>query len=365
MDGHRLPFNVPVDEHAAAAVPGVPLGEDVLVERAEVGRVGGDRGRPGAPDRLGAGGERGVGDLDGDGPGHLGGQVPAAHVPDVVLAVPGLCVAGDGADAGVGAVGVDGQQQPLGQHVRGQVSAAGRGGDRVQAAGAQHRLLEHVDQRHGAPPGADLGLEPPKVPRLRCRVQVGELDRALLAPVGDLQPRQFRQRRVQRGELVGHLAAQLVDERGRIQRLAQRGVVRDPVRLEVDRQVLVGVAPPVGAGHPDFLAPQLVPQCLEHSALVHGALDALASPLVGAVQQLLQVGRDDAVDRHPLAWPVVLDCVGGLAAVPLDQLQGLDHRPVGRVRGVEVQGLDQLDQAVPVVAGVGRLEYPLLVLAEA
>jgi len=34
-------FDVPADEHAAAVVAGVPLGEDVLVERAEVRRVAG------------------------------------------------------------------------------------------------------------------------------------------------------------------------------------------------------------------------------------------------------------------------------------------------------------------------------------
>jgi len=118
VDGHRFAFDVPVDEHAAAAVAGVPFGEDVLIERPEVGGVAGHGGRPGAPHGVRAGGEGGVGDLDGDGAGHLGGQVAAAHVPDVVLAVAVDGVAGDRADPGVGAVGVDGQQQPLGEHLR-------------------------------------------------------------------------------------------------------------------------------------------------------------------------------------------------------------------------------------------------------
>ena len=102
-----------------------------------------------------AGGEGGVGDLDRDPPRRLGGQVAAARVADVVLAVA-VRAAGDGADAGVGAVGVDRQQQALGQHVLGQVAAVGDRGDPAQAAGAQHRLLEHVDQRHHAPAGVDL-----------------------------------------------------------------------------------------------------------------------------------------------------------------------------------------------------------------
>lgn len=125
----------------------------------------------------------------------------------------------------------------------------------------QHRLLEEVDQRHSAPVGTDLGREVAQVARLRSRVQVGQLDRTAPAPVGDLQPGQVRQRRVQRGQLGAHLVAQLVDERGRFQRLTQGGVVRGPVSLEVVRQILVGVAPPIGADDPDLLATQAFPQC--------------------------------------------------------------------------------------------------------
>ena len=39
VDHHALALDVPVDQHAAAAVAGVPLSEDVLVERPEVGGV--------------------------------------------------------------------------------------------------------------------------------------------------------------------------------------------------------------------------------------------------------------------------------------------------------------------------------------
>jgi len=80
-----------------------------------------------------------------------------------------------------------------------------------------------------------------------------------LPPLGDLQPGQLRHPGVQRRQLGVHLVAELVDERGRVQRLAQRGVMRGAVGLEVVRQVLVGVAPPVGANDPDLLAPQAIP----------------------------------------------------------------------------------------------------------
>jgi hypothetical protein len=43
VDRHRLLLDVPVDQDPAAAVPGVPLGEDVLVERPEMRRIRRDR----------------------------------------------------------------------------------------------------------------------------------------------------------------------------------------------------------------------------------------------------------------------------------------------------------------------------------
>lgn len=82
------PFDVPVDQDAPSAVAGVPLGEDVLVIGPEVGGVGGDGCRARAPQRLLPGSERRFGDRDGHGPGRVTGQVAAARVADLVLAVP-------------------------------------------------------------------------------------------------------------------------------------------------------------------------------------------------------------------------------------------------------------------------------------
>jgi hypothetical protein len=95
------------------------------------------------------------------------------------------------------------------------------GRDVLKAPRAQHRLLEHVDQRHRPPPATDLGLELAQVPRLGQRVEIGELDGALLAPVPDLHPVQLRELIVERSQLGTHLGLKLVDERGRIERLAQ------------------------------------------------------------------------------------------------------------------------------------------------
>ena len=182
VDRHGLAFDVPVDEHAAAAVARVPLGEDVLVVGAEVRRVAGHGGRAGAPRLLRADGEGGVGDLHCHRPCGLGGQEAAAYVTQVVLAVAVIACRG-GLDAGVGAVAVHAQQQPLGQDRGIHAGADADAGGRAQAAGAQRRLLEHVDQSDGAPLPLDLTLEPAQVPRLRQRVQGLELD-AGAAPAG-------------------------------------------------------------------------------------------------------------------------------------------------------------------------------------
>ena len=104
----------------SSSVARMPLGEDVLVERPEVCRVAGDRRGAVTPQGLLAGGEGGVGDLDRDLPSRLGGEVAAASVADLVLTVPVLA-RGDGADAGVGAVPVDRQQQPLGSRCSGRL----------------------------------------------------------------------------------------------------------------------------------------------------------------------------------------------------------------------------------------------------
>ena len=107
-----LALHVPVDQHAAAAVAGVPLGEDVLVVRPEVRGVRRHRGRARAPHLPGRAANVALAIVDRHRPGRLGGQVAAADVAQLVLAVAVLA-GGDRPDPGVGAVGVHDQQQPL------------------------------------------------------------------------------------------------------------------------------------------------------------------------------------------------------------------------------------------------------------
>lgn len=79
----------------------------------------------------------------------------------------------------------------------------------------------------------------------------GEPDRPGLS-LGNVQPAQARHRVVQERQLGGHLLAQLVDEDGGVQQLAQLAVVLLAPLGEVLGQVLVGVSPLVGADDPDL-----------------------------------------------------------------------------------------------------------------
>jgi hypothetical protein len=106
-----------------------------------------------------------------------GGEVAAADVADVVLGVAVPAARGDRADSGVGAIGVDRQHQPIGQHLDRQRAAPGNGGDLGQATGAQDRLLEDVDQRDRSPSALHLGLDAAQIPRLRRRLVLRQRDR--------------------------------------------------------------------------------------------------------------------------------------------------------------------------------------------
>jgi len=300
---------------------------------------------PGPPDGLIAGGEGGVSDLDRHRAGDLGGQVAAADVAQLVLGVA-VFAGGDRPQSRVGAVAVDHQQQPLGEHLGWEIAAGTGRGDRGQGAGAQHGLLEQVDQRDGAPPVGDLLLEPAQVGRLRDGLERGQLD-GPAAPLGDVDPAELGQRFVEDGELGGHLLAELVDERARVEGFPQRGVVLDAALVEVGGQVLVGVAPPFGAGDPDVLAAQSVAQGLEGDDLIRHPHHPAPSLAVGAEHQRLPVPAGAPVDGDGLTERVVLQPAGRGG----DELEGGQHRLVG-APGAKLEHLEEPDQAAPVVVGV-------------
>ena len=73
------------------------------------------------------------------------------------------------------------------------------------------------------------------------RRQRRELDRPLLAAIGNLQELKLGQRPVKRLKLGSHLRADLLDELARVKRLRQRRVVLGPALLEILGKVLVGL----------------------------------------------------------------------------------------------------------------------------
>jgi len=302
--------------------------------------------------------KRRVGDRGGERAGPFGREVPAADVAQVFLGVA-VFTGGDRSQADVGAVAEDAQDQPLGQH-RGVDPRPGTGRREVlQQADPQHRFLEHVQQRHQPPPGTDLRLQPVQVPGFRCRIQRGQGD--LTAPAGaDLQPRQARQRLLQRLQFGGHLPAQRVDELVGGQRLRQLRVIRPAAVLEVGGQVLLRVAPSVRAFRPDLFAAQPFPQSAEQAHLVDGAQHPAVRRFT-AVGQIDPVAVHDARDRHRLVLGVGLQLT---VRVLQDQGDPGDDRLVRAVVRPERQRLQQFHHPAAVMVGVGAAELDLHVPAE-
>src|SRR3954468_16817613 len=78
---------------------------------------------------------------------------------------------------------------------------------------------------------------------------------------------------VELGQCRVHLLSQAVDERAGVERQVERLIMAAALRVEVGRQVLVGVAVAVRACHPHLLAAQLVAQGFEGANFVGDAVD--------------------------------------------------------------------------------------------
>ncbi len=168
-----------------------------------MGGVRGDRGGPVSPDVCLAGGEGGVGDPGRGSPAGVEVHVAAAGIAQVVLAVAVLAL-GDPAQPGVGAIGVDGQEEPLLKNVAVEDLTGADGGELGGEADAQVRLFEDVEKMDDAPPACHLGLEAPQVLRLGGGVEGGEADGAGVA-LGDVNPRQVGEVVVEQAQLGAHL----------------------------------------------------------------------------------------------------------------------------------------------------------------
>ena len=141
------------------------------------------------------------------------------------------------------------------------------------------------------------------------------------------------------------------DERRRVQRLAQLRVVLGAAGVEVAGQVLVRVAEPVGADHPDLLASQLLAQRLEGAR----PRTPCGPPGAGRACRLVRQVRPVAATMPACTGTVspgrvVCRCPRRVAA-----RSGPARRCTGRcgLFDAELQHLQQPDQALAVVVGVG------------
>ena len=274
MDAQRLPLDVPVDHDPAPAIADVPLGREVLVPGTEVLAVRGAGVCALAPDQRITGVERAIGH-GGDGLAQL------VHCDIAPTGVEQVLVGGavlDGVHAlesGVGAEAVEAQQQAWPQN-RAVERLVGRGAaEPVGEAQPQVGLLDDVEQARQRPGVGDFGLEGLDVGRRRPWQQRGQADPAP-ALAGDADVRVARQALVELGQCRVHLLSQAVDERAGVERQVERLIMAGALRVEVGRQVLVGVAVAVRACHPHLLAAQLVAQGFEGANFVGDAVDARA-----------------------------------------------------------------------------------------
>ncbi|MBF6454810.1 hypothetical protein [Nocardia cyriacigeorgica] len=188
------------------------------------------------------------------------------------------------------------QQQPLPQRVAVHRLTRGHRHELRREVGQEVGFLQHVEQVDRAPAAGYLVLDCGQVLRFDQFVQLRYRDPLLATAFGDPHPAgtPLVQGPVQPFQPGRHPCAQIGDELGRIQRLTQRGVMDLAGLLEITRQVVFRVAPPVAALDVDFAPSQRVTQRDQHAQLVRYALDPVA-----VVDHSFTPGfRDHAVQRH-------------------------------------------------------------------
>ena len=132
-----------------------------------------------------------------------------------------------------------------------------------------------------------------------------------------------------------------------------------PVGLEVGGQVVVGVAPAVGAHHPHLTAADRLPQRPQHAQLVGNPLHS--APLVD--HGIAPRRRHDPVEGDLLLRPVEA-LRARTCRPPAQQLEGVDHRAPGGVVAPERQSREQPRQHAAVVGRVRRGQHGANLSAE-
>jgi hypothetical protein len=105
------------------------------------------------------------------------------------------------------------------------------------------------------------------------------------------------------------------------------------VRVEVRRQIFIGIAVAVGALDPNFLAAQALAQHLQDADLVVDAI--YTCPILAVLNQdLPELSGHDTIDRDLSTG----DQLTAIVAAHAQPGQGLDHRAMGAVVGAKSQG---------------------------
>ena len=171
-------------------------------------------------------------------------------------------------------------------------------------------------------------MERTDVHRFGLRVERRDGDPAALARTDRYRARPVSERRLEVVESGGQPGLNVADERCSIKRIREPLVVGGSPIIEIGREVLVRVAPPLGTVDPDLLAPQPIPQGLQGADLERDPVHPLPTLAIGHDDELPPPGWHN-LDRHDLIDRV--DRTGPIDR-PDDQADRREDRAVGHVR---------------------------------
>lgn len=112
---------------------------------------------------------------------------------------------------------------------------------------------------------------------------------------------------MERVQGVRHRLLHRVNEGVRRQGLAQRGIIRFPLLLEVGGKIFVGIPVPIGSRHPALFAPEFLPECSQYADRLRHTVDALLSMLIFLNAHLLPVPAHHFPQRHVLVHGIITE----------------------------------------------------------
>ena len=233
------------------------------------------------------------------------------------------------------------------------------GAEGIGEADAQISFFQHVEQAGHWPAPADFGLERGEACRVFLLFQRRKCDPPTAA-LEDANKGVRGQPGIERGERRGHVCLHARNESVGVPGKPEGGIVFGPSGLEVRRQILVGIAIAIGAFDPDFLATQLLAQCLQRANLIGDPVDPGPTLGVALDHGVTPGDRHDTIERHGFLKRIAVQFAIEVAA---DQGERIKHRPVILVVGAEYQSAEHDRQHAAVVRAVGAADHRLEVVA--